>query len=77
VIFALAAPIGFYLSDLLLSHTGPLFTTLTTAFAGGSLLYVSAADLLPVVHSQSKYKYLTITCFIIGVVGMSAVKLME
>lgn len=52
-------------------------TALTIAFAGGSLLYVSASDLLPVVHSQSRYKYLTIACFVIGVVGMSAVKLLE
>ncbi|MDD5377229.1 MAG: ZIP family metal transporter [Candidatus Gracilibacteria bacterium] len=77
ILFALAAPIGFYLSDVLLSHTSEIFTALTTAFAGGSLLYVSAADLLPVVHSQSRYKYLTIACFVIGVVGMSAVKLLE
>lgn len=77
LLFALAAPIGFYLSDALLSHTGEIFTALATAFAGGSLLYVSASDLLPVVHSQSRYKYLTIACFVIGVVGMSAVKLWE
>lgn len=62
---------------MLLSHTNEIFTALATAFAGGSLLYVSTADLLPVVHSQSRYKYLTIACFILGVVGMSAVKLLE
>ncbi|MDD5198110.1 MAG: ZIP family metal transporter [Candidatus Gracilibacteria bacterium] len=77
VLFALAAPIGFYLSDVLLSYTGEISTALLTAFAGGSLLYVSATDLLPVVHSQSKYKYLTIACFIMGVIGMSAMKLWE
>lgn len=77
VVFAMAAPLGFYLSDILLSRTSAVFTALATAFAGGSLLYVSASDLLPVVHSQSRYKYLTIACFIVGAVGMSAVKLLE
>ncbi len=77
VVFALAAPLGFYLSDIFLSNTSGVFTALVTAFAGGSLLYVSASDLLPVVHSQSKYKYITILCFVVGVIGMSAVKLME
>lgn len=65
VVFAMAAPIGFYLSDMILSHTNLLFTAIATAFAGGSLLYVSASDLLPVVHSQSRYKYLTILCFVV------------
>lgn len=77
VVFAMAAPIGFYLSDLLLSHTNEVVTALATAFAGGSLLYVSASDLLPVVHSQSRYKYFTIACFVFGAVAMSAVKLLE
>jgi zinc transporter ZupT len=77
MLFAFAAPLGFYLSDIFLSHTSAIFTALITAFAGGSLLYVSAADLLPVVHSQSRYKYLTIACFVMGVVGMSAVKFFE
>lgn len=63
--FALAAPIGFYLSDVLISHTSEAFTALITAFAGGSLLYIAATDLLPVVHSQSRYKYLTIFCFVL------------
>ncbi|NCP76552.1 hypothetical protein GW830_00170 [bacterium] len=62
---------------MILAHTNETMTALTIAFAGGSLLYVSASDLLPVVHSQSKYKYLTIFCFVIGVIGMSAVKLWE
>ncbi len=65
VLFALAAPIGFYISDVFLSNTSAVFTAIITAFAGGSLLYVSASDLLPVVHSQSRNKYLTIVCFLI------------
>lgn len=65
LLFALAAPIGFVLSDMLLSHANEVLTALLTAFAGGSLLYVSAADLLPVVHSQSRHKYLTIACFVV------------
>ena len=64
LLFALAAPIGFYASDLLLTHLDAVFTALTTAFAGGSLLYVATADLLPVIHGQSKYKYFTVALFI-------------
>lgn len=32
--FALAAPLGFYISDLLLSHSDAVLTALATAFAG-------------------------------------------
>lgn len=76
-VFALAAGIGFTISDLVLSNVSPLFTGLATAFAGGSLLYVATADLLPVIHSQAKQKYATVALFIIGCVGMTAVKWFE
>ncbi len=77
ILFALAAPLGFYISDLLLSELDVVFTALATAFAGGSLLYVATADLLPVIHAQSKRKYLTVGLFIVGVIGMTAVKWWE
>lgn len=77
VIFALAAPIGYILSDIILNNTSPIFTGLATAFAGGSLLYVATADLLPVIHSQTKNKYATVLFFIIGAIAMSSVKLIE
>jgi zinc transporter ZupT len=32
-LFALAAPIGFMLSDVILAHLSPIFTGLITAFA--------------------------------------------
>ncbi len=76
-VFALAAGIGFTISDLILSNVSPLFTGLATAFAGGSLLYVATADLLPVIHSQTKQKYATVALFIIGCVGMTLVKWFE
>jgi len=38
LLFALAAPIGFYLSDFILLRTSETFAILSTAFAGGSLL---------------------------------------
>lgn len=76
-IFALAAPIGYITSDMILSNVSIWFTGLATAFAWGSLLYVATADLLPVIHSQTKYKYATMGLFIIGAIGMSAVKLFE
>ncbi len=76
-LFALAAPVGFVISDLILSNVSVVFTGLATAFAGGSLLYVATADLLPVIHAQNKYKFATVALFIIGCVGMSAVKFYE
>lgn len=76
-LFAIAAPIGFVISDIILSNVSMSFTGLATAFAGGSLLYVATADLLPVIHSQTNKKYATVTLFIIGCIAMSAVKLFE
>ena len=77
IFFALAAPIGFIISDILLSHLNLVFTGMATAFAGGSLLYVATADLLPVIHSQTQQKYLTVTLFLIGCIGMTLVKYYE
>ncbi|MBP6981647.1 ZIP family metal transporter [Candidatus Gracilibacteria bacterium] len=77
IFFAFAASIGFLLSDLVLSDVSPVFTGLATAFAGGSLLYVATADLLPVIHAQTRNKYATVLLFIIGCVGMSLVKIFE
>lgn len=77
MLFALAAPIGFIISNLILSNVSSIVTGLTTAFAGGSLLYVATADLLPVIHSQTKYKYATVILFIVGAIGMSAIKFFE
>ncbi len=54
-----------------------MFTGLATAFAGGSLLYVATADLLPVIHSQTNQKYATVALFIVGAIGMSAVRFFE
>jgi|GEM_PF-4416268 len=62
---------------MLLSESSILFTGLATAFAGGSLLYVATADLLPVIHSQAKKKYATVALFIIGCILMTGVKLFE
>lgn len=76
-LFAFAAAIGFFISNLLLSEVSPVFTGLATAFAGGSLLYVATADLLPVIHAQTRNKYATVLLFIIGCVGMSLIKIWE
>lgn len=69
--FALAAPIGYLLSDIVLSNVDATITGLAAAFAGGSLLYVATTDLLPMIHAQMKNKYLTIPVFIIGIILMS------
>lgn len=71
VLFAFAAPLGYILSDIVLSNVTEVTTGLAAAFAGGSLLYVATADLLPVIHAQSKKKYLTIPVFILGITLMS------
>ena len=76
-LFALAAPIGFILSDIILNNVSGIFTGIITAFAGGSLLYVATADLLPVIHSQTNKKYLTVSIFIIGAIAMSSMRLLE
>ncbi len=77
LIFACTAPIGFVISDLILSNMSEIFTGLVTAFAGGSLLYVATADLLPVIHSQTQKKYPTVALFVIWCLLMTAVKLFE
>ncbi len=77
IVFAIAAPLGFILSDIVFSNISPLLTGLATAFAGGSLLYVATADLLPVIHAQSQHKYATVGFFVLGALGMSMVKWFE
>lgn len=77
VAFALAAPLGFFLSDLFLSHSSEMITALATAFAGGSLLYVATADLLPVIHAEGKRKLSVVMMFIIGLVGITAIRTLE
>ncbi len=71
ILFALAAPLGFLISDLVLSDVSEMMVGLAAAFAGGSLLYVATADLLPVIHAQSRQKHLTISVFILGTLLMS------
>lgn len=75
--FAVAAPLGFFLSDLFLSHSSEMITALATAFAGGSLLYVATADLLPVIHAEGKKKFSVVIMFIIGLVGITALRTLE
>ena len=77
VLFALAAPLGYILSDLVLSNESESFAGLATAFAGGSLLYVATADLLPVIHAQTNKKYATVLLFLVGSMAMTSVKMFE
>jgi zinc transporter, ZIP family len=70
VAFALAAPIGYLIADIFLHDVDAMIAGLAAAFAGGSLLYVATADLLPVIHSQGRWKLGT---FILGVIAMSSV----
>ncbi len=77
LLFALAAPIGFAISDIFFTGISWVWTGLIAALAGGSLLYVATADLLPVIHGQKQYKYATVTLFFLGAVWMSMVKFFE
>lgn len=71
IFFAFAAPLGYLISDIVLTNVDETITGLAAAFAGGSLLYVATSDLLPMIHAQSKKKYTTILFFLIGVSLMS------
>lgn len=51
-VFALAAPLGYIISDFLLGGMNEMIVGLAAAFAGGSLLYVATVDLIPIIHSQ-------------------------
>lgn len=79
LLFALAAPLGFIISGKIIGDLPLVLVWLATALAGGSLLYVSNVELLPMIHAQSsrKMKYITVILFVVGVIGMSAVKLLE
>lgn len=70
-LFAIAAPLGYFLSDIILSNVSENIVGLAAAFAGGSLLYIATTDLLPVIHSTTKYKYTSILFFLLGVTLMS------
>ncbi|GAB0174231.1 MAG: ZIP family metal transporter [Candidatus Altimarinota bacterium] len=70
-LFAFAAPLGYFISDFMLSNVSEVIVGLAAAFAGGSLLYIATTDLLPVIHSTTKNKYLSILAFLIGVLFMS------
>lgn len=67
LIFALAAPMGYLFSGSIIPTENILLVSLLTAFAGGSLLYVSNVEFLPMIHAQSsrKMKYITVTLFVI------------
>lgn len=71
ILFAFAAPLGYFLSDIVLSNVSEITVWLAAAFAWGSLLYIATTDLLPVIHSTSKNKYLSVSAFILGVLFMS------
>lgn len=67
------------MAGIFISSVSPLLIALVTAMAGGSLLYVSNVELLPMIHAQSskKMKFTTVILFVLGVVGMSLVAFFE
>jgi zinc transporter, ZIP family len=77
IAFAFAAPLGYIISDFFLGGVDELVVGLAAAFAWGSLLYVATVDLIPIIHSQWRWKIGTVISFIIGIIGMTAVKWFE
>lgn len=69
VLFALAAPIGFFISDSILWTVSDITIALAGAFSWGSLLYIATTDLMPIVHNVGRNKYSMILCFCLGVIG--------
>lgn len=75
--FALAAPLGIGLSKPLIASSTYALAPLLTALAGGSLLYVATADLLPLVHRKQENRWLIVPAFLIGIVCMVLIKGLE
>lgn len=73
-VFALSAPLGALLPFIGLGELSEASTALVLAFAGGTLLYVGASDLLPGVHNRTKNRPFVISLFTIGFL-LSAVTL--
>jgi zinc transporter ZupT len=67
ILFALSAPFGYILSDLILTWVSESLVGIAAAFAWWSLLYIATTDLLPVIHSTTKNKYLSILAFLVGI----------
>jgi zinc transporter ZupT len=67
ILFSLAASIGFVLTGGIIHHISPTMIASSSALAGGSLLYVSNVELLPMIHAQSskKMKYITVVLFLV------------
>lgn len=77
IIFALSAPLGYFFSDAVFHMIDPLFMVWLVAFVWGSLLYVSTVDLMPIVHSQKRMKYISLALFLIGAIGVSCISLLD
>lgn len=78
IIFALSAPIWFWISYFFLKWVNSEnIVSLFLALSGWSLLYIWASDLLPTVHNNSKNRIFIIIFFLIWIIGVSAVKLFE
>lgn len=77
ILFALSAPLWYFLSDTLFHLAHPLTIVWLVAFAWGSLLYVSTVDLMPLVHSQKRMKYISLFLFLLGSIGVSLITLFE
>lgn len=77
-VFALAIPIGFSMSSFLLGTIGDTtLTALLMAVSGGSLLYIGASDLLPVIHKKNNNRGTVVFLFLIGTIGVSLARFLE
>lgn len=76
-VFALAAPIGYILSSLVLDWVSETVVWLAAALAWWSLLYVATVDLIPVIHGQSRRRIGAVLFFMLWAVWMTLLKLFE
>lgn len=72
IFFALAAPVGALLALFALDGLSEEMLAYPLAFAGGSLLYIGASDLLPLVHKDSHKHLSLIGMFVLGM-GLSVI----
>jgi zinc transporter ZupT len=77
VLFALAAPIGFILSNVIFSSLSASVITGVLAFSGGTLLYLGASDLLPNVHKKTDNHSLIASIFVFTLIIVGIGKFFE
>ncbi|MDD2908904.1 MAG: ZIP family metal transporter [Candidatus Gracilibacteria bacterium] len=78
ILFGLSAPVGIILTFYVLKNTNiGDYSYSLLAIAGGSLLYIGASDLLPVIHKNSNNRWLTVIIFLFAAILTSLTAFLE